>query len=473
MSHSAAAPRSTASSSPDLAIIGSGSGNTLITPFWDDKRVMMVERDPQFGGTCLNYGCIPTKMYVRTAHAAAFPAHAARINVTQETTAVDWNGLRNRVFGRIDAISAGGKRYRADEQPHVELVEHTAQLVGGTSFTVDGRTVTPDHLVIAAGSRPALLNIPGEDLPGVHTSDTIMRLPEQPRRVAIIGGGFIASEFASIFAGIGSEVTQLIRGGQLMGGFDDEIRTIFTHQAETQWAIQRDVTVTEIVRTDDGIEVHVSPDSVAPVKADAVLVAIGRVPNTDRLRARDAGFDVHPDGRLAVDEFQRVLSGGEPVPGVWALGDISSPHRLKHVANHEARIVTHNLEHPDDLRASTGMPVVSAAFTNPEMARVGMTEAEARAVYGEDIAVKVQRYGDTAFGWANEDTFAAAKVVARRSSREILGADVVGENASILIQPVVMAMTFGIDALTAARGQYWPHPALSEVVENALLGLWD
>lgn len=466
----------------DLAIIGSGSGNSLITPFWDDRRVAIAEQGT-FGGTCLNVGCIPTKMFVRPAALARGPEEAARLGVTQHTDSVDWPGMRDRIFGRIDAISAGGERYRRDELDNVTLISQRVRLTGTHGFVADdGTHVEAKQLVIAAGSRAVLPEVPGIDLPQVHTSDTIMRLPELPRRVLVVGGGYIAAEFANIFSSFGSEVTQVHRGARLLRRSDVDIAERFTSEAARQWdlRLQRELAsvrlgddggvVAELVPT--GSAAAGSPNASESIPVDVVLVAVGRTPNSDLVGAREAGLDLHEDGRIAVDAFQRVLSGGEPVVGLYALGDISSAAQLKHVANHEARVVAHNLEHPDDLRPSRQEVIPAAIFTDPEIAQVGWTEAEAVAEIGaEHVTTKVQAYGDTAYGWALEDRTGVFKVVADRRDGRILGAHVLGYQASNLIQVVVTAMSFGIDAHTAARGQYWIHPALMEVTENALLGL--
>ncbi|WP_427870855.1 mycothione reductase [Leucobacter luti] len=458
----------------DLAIIGSGSGNSLITPFWDDRRVVIAEKGV-FGGTCLNVGCIPTKMFVRPATLARGPEEAARLGVTQETTAVDWVGIRDRIFGRIDPISAAGERYRAEELENVTLVSQEVRLDGPRAFVAaDGTRVEAEQLVIAAGSRAVLPEIPGIDLPQVHTSDTVMRLPELPRRILIIGGGYIACEFAGVFSGLGSEVLQVHRGDRLLRRIDSEISDAFTVEAAKRWGLQLGSTVESIApAAGGGVVAEVAgPDGVASVEADVVLVAVGRRPNSDLVGAGEAGLDVLPDGRIAVDEFQRVLSGGAPVDGVYALGDVCSEAQLKHVANHEARVVAHNLEHPEDLIAARHEAIPAAVFSDPELAQVGLTEAEAIAQIGaEHVTTKTQKYGDTAYGWALEDETSLFKVIADRRSGKILGAHVMGYQASNLIQVVIMAMSFGIDAFTAARGQYWIHPALMEVAENALLGL--
>ena len=169
-----------------------------------------------------------------------------------------------------------------------------------------------------------------------------------------------------------------------------------------------------------------------------------------------------------------MLSGGQPVEGLWALGDVSSPHQLKHVANAEARVVSHNVVHPDDQRSTDHRFVPAAVFTEPQIASVGMTERAARAWAertGHEITVKVQDFGDVAYGWAMEDHVGLCKLIADSGTGELLGAHLIGREASNLIQPLVQGMAFGLRVHEMARGQYWIHPALAEVVENALLGL--
>lgn len=453
----------------DLAIIGSGSGNTLITPFWDDKSVVLADGGI-FGGTCLNVGCIPTKMFVRPAQLARTPAEAARLGVTMHTEGSDWASIRDRIFSRIDPISKAGRNYRA-ELPHVQLVEQQVTLDGTHAFVApDGTRVETKQLVIAAGSRAVLPEVPGIDLDGVHTSDTIMRIDELPQRIVIIGGGYIACEFAAIFSGLGSHVTQLVRGDVLMRDLDEEIRDAFNAEATSHWDVRFNHPIKRIVAGPTG-GLTVGTDTEA-FDADVVLVATGRTPNTDLIGAAEAGLDLHDDGRLVVDAYQRVLRDGQPVEGVYALGDISSPHQLKHVANYEARVVAHNLEHPDVLRPNEQPPVPAAVFTHPELATVGLTETQAREEFGADhVKAHTQRYGDTAYGWAMEDGAALFKVVSDARTGKILGAHVMGYQASNLIQPVITAMSFDITAHDFARGQYWIHPALMEVTENAILGV--
>lgn len=445
----------------DLAIVGSGSGNSLLTPFWDGKQVAIAESGV-FGGTCLNVGCIPTKMFVRPAQLARTWQEAEKLGVQLPPGRADFAAIRDRIFARIDPISAGGLEYR-QQAGNVTVLGEVQLLDERTLRTADGTEIQAEQIVLAAGSRPALPDIDGIDLPGVHTSDTIMRI-EQPRRLLVIGAGFIACEFASIFAGLGTEVTQLVRGEKLLKYLDDEICEAFNSQVD--WDVQLHAEPQSIAAGPEGLSVRTGAGTFT---ADAVLVATGRRPNTEF--TAPAGLDLHPDGRLQVDQFQRVLRGGEPVAGLYALGDISGEQQLKHAANHQARVVAHNLEHPDDLREVSEAAIPAAVFTHPEIAHIGLTEAQARAEIGEHITVKTQKYADTAYGWAMEDDQGLFKVVADQRDGRILGAHVLGYEAANLIQPLITAMNLGIDAHTLARGQYWIHPALMEVAENALLGL--
>ena len=198
---------------------------------------------------------------------------------------------------------------------------------------------------------------------------------------------------------------------------------------------------------------------------DTVLVATGRASNSDLLDVEATGVKVDDSGTIVVDEYQRTSAHG-----IWALGDVSSSYQLKHVANLEARVVQHNLLHPDDLMEADHRFVPSAVFTSPQVATVGLTEREAVEKGIAFIATR-QMYADIAYGWAMEDSTSFAKVLADPETGLLLGAHIIGPQASNLIQPLIHAMSFGQTARDVARGQYWIHPALSELVENALLDL--
>ncbi|MEP7036587.1 MAG: mycothione reductase [Actinomycetota bacterium] len=446
----------------DLAIIGTGSGNSLVTPDFDHKRVAVIESG-KFGGTCVNVGCIPTKMYVYAADVANTIAHAGPYGVDATFDGVRWTDIRDRIFARIDAMAESGRDYRVNGPNTTAFLGH-ATFTGPKSLHVDtGEEVTADQIVIATGGHPSVPQEVGESGVPFHTSDTIMRMDKLPKHLVILGSGFIASEFAHIFSAFGSKVTVVARQGAMMRQLDTEISRRFTKLAQEQWDVRLNTTLTKLTGHEGEVRLDFADGSHA--SGDVLLVATGRVPSTAHLGLEQAGIATHEDGRVKVDEHGRTN-----VEGIWSLGDVSSDYQLKHVANHEARIVAHNLAHPGDLRTFDHRFVPSAVFTSPQIATVGSTEEQLKA-RGRKYFTATQAYGDTAYGWAMEDTTGVCKVIADPATGELLGAHILGYQASILIAPLIQGMSLGQNVHQMALGQYWIHPALSEVVENALLGL--
>ncbi|MEO3757400.1 mycothione reductase [Mycobacterium sp. B14F4] len=455
----------------DIAIIGTGSGNSILSERYLDKTVAICE-EGVFGGTCLNVGCIPTKMFVYAAGVAQQARESSLYGVDAHVDGVRWPDMVSRVFGRIDPLALGGENYRRSS-PNVEVfASHTR--FGPTKpdgrhtlRTEDGDEFTADQVVIAAGSRAVVPEAVTACGVPYHTSDTIMRIDDVPEHLIIIGGGFIACEFAHVFSSLGSHVTLLLRGSTLLRGHDDDIAMRFTDIAAKKWEIRNHHELADARAVGDGVEVTCTDG--AKMRGDTLLVATGRTPNGDLLDAEQAGVKVTASGQVVVDEFQRTTARG-----IFALGDVSSDHQLKHVANHEARVVKHNLlqdwEDTEAMMPANHRHVPSAVFTDPQIASVGLTENQARA-QGYTIKVKIQDFSDVAYGWAMEDTTGIAKIIVDDESGLILGAHIMGHQASSLIQPVIQAMAFDLPARDMARGQYWIHPALPEVIENALLAL--
>jgi mycothione reductase len=446
----------------DLAIIGSGSGNSLVNPDFEDWRIAIIE-ESTFGGTCLNVGCIPTKMYVYPADVARHARDAGPLGLDATIDRVRWADLRDRIFGRIDPISAGGRDYRQHGKNTTLYETHTEFVDAHTLALGTGETITADRIVIAAGSRAVVPELVTKSGVPFHTSDTVMRIDDVPPRVAILGGGYIAAEFAHVFSSFGSEVNLILRGDRLTKHIDADIASAFTAIISQRIKVSAGYQLAGVSERNGGVCVTLADRS--EVEADLLLVATGRVPNGDRLNLTAAGVDTHPDGRVAVDSYQRTS-----VPHIWALGDVSSEYQLKHVANHEARVVAHNLAHPDDEIESDHRFVPAAVFTHPQLATVGLTEAQAED-RGLRYVTAIQEYSSTAYGWAMEDTTSLCKLIADADTGQLLGAHIMGEQAATLIQPLIQAMSFGLGVREMARGQYWIHPALTEVVENALLSL--
>ncbi len=442
----------------DLIIIGSGSGNAIPEEFADWK-IALVERGT-FGGTCLNVGCIPSKMFVLPADVAEAAKHGDRLGLDTSFNGADWPAIRDRVFNRIDPIAAGGEQYRAEGTENLELIRGTARFVGERVLEIDGRQITAERILVATGSRSQLPSIPGLDQVRVHTSDTVMRLETLPERLAIIGGGFIATELGHVFSGYGSAVTLFNRSGRLLRFEDGELSERFTEVFGRRVDLRLNTVPDRVEQVGETIRLHVGDEV---VEADQLLVAAGRVPNADLVAAEAGGLALHDDGRIKVDDTMATS-----VPGVWAIGDVSNSYQLKHLANLEAKIAFWNMRHPDQPRTVDYRAVPHAVFSDPQVGSVGLTEEQAIEA-GRNFVVGRRDYGGTAYGWALEDSDSFAKVLIDADTGLIIGAHILGPQAASLVQPLIQAMQFGQTARALAEEVFYIHPALTEVVENALL----
>ena len=455
----------------ELLIIGTGSGNSILTPDFDGVDVAIVERDV-FGGTCLNRGCIPSKMFVYAAEIAELArVTGPRLGVHTSFDGADWPAIRDRVFDRIDPIAAGGERYRTEEQDNVTVYRGSAAFTGPRSLDVamnDGGTesLTADTIVLAAGARAVVLDVIAESGVRYHTSDDVMRLDALPDRLIVVGGGYIGAELGNVFGMLGSHVTIINRSEVLLSQEDPEISRRFTDAYAEKFDLITGATITAATEDAAGIHLDVLTDAAhrgSPATFCSSLRAelqtlINCMSKPQILRSMLNGY-------VITDEFLRTTS-----PEVWALGDITNPAQLKHTANAEAKVVAHNIAHPDDLRTIDRRATPHAIFGHPQVAAVGLTEPQA-AEAGRNVVVSTRMFGDTAYGWAMEDTTSVCKLIADADTRLLLGAHIIGPQASTLIQQLIQGMMFGQTVDEMARGQLYIHPALTEVVEQALLDL--
>jgi mycothione reductase len=452
----------------DLIIVGSGSGNSIVNPEMDGWRIAIIERWT-FGGTCLNRGCIPSKMLVYAADVAESAANDndPKYGVTTRFESADWPAIVHRVFGRIDPIAQGGLDYR-HSLPNVTVYEGNAVFVGERTLEVNGVTIIGDRVVLATGARSFIPDIHGIDEVPYHTSDTILRAAHQPKNLVVLGGGFIAAELSHVFRSFGSRVTMINRAHRLLSAQDHDISQRYTQLAADRFELVLGATVQRVYMTAEGVGLRVSTaNGEVTVEGDSLLVAAGRRPNGDQIDAEKAGIEIGSMGEVVVDAYGRTSAAG-----VWALGDINGRYQLKHMANGEAKVVQHNLLHPDDLRPLDTRPAPHAVFGSPQVGAVGLTETQAKQL-GRPVSVVSHGYGGAAYGWALEDTGSFCKLIGDPATRTILGAHVIGYQASLLVQLLVQGMHLGSTVDEMATGQIWIHPALSEVVEQALLLLID
>ena len=452
----------------DLIIVGTGSGNSVINDEMDGWRIAIVERWT-FGGTCLNRGCIPSKMMVYAADVAESAAkdNGPKYGVTTRFESADWPAIVKRVFSRIDPIAEGGREYRLS-LPNVTVYEGNAQFVGDRTLVVNGQEIRGERVVIATGARAFIPPIRGIDEVPYHTSDTIMHVAHLPQHLIVLGGGFIAAELSHVFRSLGSRVTIINRGHRLLGAQDHDISKRYTELVRDRFDVVLGAHVDRIYMTAQGVGLRVTTAAGEhTIEGDTLLVATGRKPNGDQIDAAAAGVEIGESGEVIVDPYGRTTADN-----VWALGDVNGRYQLKHMANGEARAIQHSLLHPDDPQPLDKRPAPHAVFGSPQVGSVGMTEKQADEL-GRPTTVITHAYGETAYGWALEDADSFCKLIGDPATRTLLGAHVIGYQASMLVQLLVQGMHLGTTVDEMATGQIWIHPALSEVVEQALLKLID
>jgi mycothione reductase len=446
----------------DLVIVGAGTGNMLPAGKFDGWRIAIVEAT-RFGGTCLNRGCIPSKMLVVTADIAQTVREAGRFGIGAQWTGADWTAIRDRVFGRIDPLPEAAVSYRRANGIDVFLGE--ARFTAPKVLRVNGDELTARHFLLAAGSRPRIPPIPGLAETPYVTSNDVMRLDALPRSMAVLGGGYIAAEISHIFGALGTDVTIVARYGHLLPRHDDDVRARFTERYQQRFDLRLRSTVERVSAAGNGVRLDLAT-STGPqqVEAEVLLVATGRIPNSDRLDVAAAGVAVDPHGHVRTDDTYATTA-----PGIWAIGDLANHFQLKHLANAEARVAWHNIRHPEQPRRAAFPVVPSAVFADPQVASAGATEQELQAAH-RPYVVATRPYAETAFGWALQDTTSFVKILADPASRLILGAHILGPQAATLIQPLVQAMCLG-NTVDEVRGLLYIHPALTEAVEQCLLKL--
>ena len=386
-----------------------------------------------------------------------------KLGIDANVTSVRWTDILNRIYDRIDPIAEGGETYRKS-LPNVDVYKGHATFVGPNTIKVNGDVLFGDHIVIATGARPRIPEIVGLENINYQTSDSIMRMENIPQRLSILGGGYIATEMAHIFSSLGSDVTLIVRGRRLLLAEDHDLSHRFTEAFKERVTVHLNTTIQGISmkgRSDLEIQCRSSNEDFT-LESDELLIATGRVPTSDELNLEAAQIETE-NGYIRTDKWMRTN-----IESVFALGDVTNPHQLKHTANAETRVVSHNLIQPEAMIQIDLDPIPHAVFTNPQIAAVGATEQALRES-GEDYITALADYSEVAYGWAMEDTSGFCKVIVDPNSSLLLGAHILGPQASTLIHQLIQGMRFNRTVHELARGMLYVHPALNEVVENALI----
>jgi len=416
----------------DLFVIGAGSGGVRASRVAASlgARVAVAE-ESDLGGTCVNLGCVPKKLFVYAAHFRDDFEDAAGFGWSLGDRRFDWPTLvanKDREIARLNGIY---RRLLVDAG--VDLLEARARVNDAHTLEIAGRTITAANILIATGSQPSMPDIPGIEL--ALSSDQIFHLAELPRRIVVVGGGYIAVEFAGIFHALGVETTQLYRGPLFMRGFDDDVRNFLAAEMRARdLDLRFEARVSSIEKAAGGLRATLEDGSV--LEADAILYATGRVPKTREIGLEEAGVELNAKGAVSVDAFSR-----SSVSSIWAIGDATDRINLTPVAIHEGTCVWKTLFGGVDTKPDhTG--VAPAVFSRPPIGTVGPGEAAAREIYGEiDIYRSTFRALKHTLTGREERTL--MKLIVDRASDRVVALHMVGADAGEIIQGFAVALKCG------------------------------
>jgi glutathione reductase (NADPH) len=420
----------------DLFVIGAGSGGiaTARRAAEYGAKVGIAEND-RLGGTCVNRGCVPKKLMVYASHFPNFFEEARGYGWSEVKSALNWEAMITAVNNEVDRLN--GIYQRMLDNSKVELFSSHARFIDPHTIEVGDTKVTADNVLVAVGGKPFLPNILG--IEHAITSNEMFHLKEQPKRIAIIGGGYIGCEFACIMNGLGTEVTQIIRGDKILRGFDDDLRTeIQEGMARHGIRLLNKSQLIAIEKCPEGITVSVGKgDRADTVIADAVsLAAVGRKPNIQNLGLENTGIQLH-DGAIAVDRYNQTAE-----PNIYAVGDCTDTIQLTPVAINEGRAFADTV-FGGKSRVMSYENVPSAIFTTPEAATVGLTEAEAIEQYGKAVKVFYTRFRPMYYTLAGKEEKTMMKLLVDGNTDKVIGAHMVGDSAAEIIQGVAIALKAG------------------------------
>jgi len=450
----------------DVLVVGSGSGmNIVAVAAASGLKTAVVESGPM-GGTCLNRGCIPSKMLIYPADVMAIADEAKSIGVDVSVASVDFQKVMQRMQQFVSEDSTH-QASAVETDSNITWFKEVGEFVSDYTMQVGDRTIRGERIFIVSGARPDVPSVKGLRDVGYLTSDTVLKLETQPKSMLIIGGGYIAAEYGHFFSSICTKVTILQRGPRLLPEEEPEISELLKQEMSKRMEIFTNHEAVE-AREKGSLKTIAAKNretsQLREFSAEALLVAAGRVPNSDLLKPEKTGVELDERGYIKVNEY---LETGKK--SIWALGDAIGKQMFKHVANYEAEIAWHNSSH--DHKAKVDYSAAPhAVFTHPQIASVGLKEAEAKQ-QGKKILVGISHYKDTALGAAMGEPAGFVKVIVEHDTYRLLGGHIIGPQASILIQEIVNAMNTEDKTFMPIARTMHIHPAMTEVVQKAFYNL--
>jgi len=448
----------------DAVVIGSGSGMSIAEEATNHgMKVAVIDKGPLVGGTCLNLGCIPSKMLIYIADRIVEIQEAEKFGIGAVINSVDFSTAMERMR---NSRQESQKHIRAGiaQAENLDFYEGEGHFTADYTVEVNGENIRGDKIFIASGSRPFVPPIQGVAYADYLTNETVLELTEKPQSLIIIGGGYIAVEYGHFFAAMGTEVTVLEMMDRLVLSEEPEIAELLRKKLDQRMEIHTGTQVKEIAGDKHGGKVTImAVDSKTGKEqrftAQKIMMAVGRRSNADILKVENTGVETDKKGFIKVNEYMETN-----MKNIFAVGDANGQQMFTHVANREAAIVARNVFHDSGLKMDYTV-IPHAVYSYPQIASVGLQEAEARREH--EVLIAKTSYHDTAKGEAMMEKEGFAKAIVEKDSEKILGFHIIGPVAPILIQEVVNAMTSGghIDEINQS---IHIHPALSELIGATL-----
>ena len=444
----------------DIIVIGSGGGVKISTPSSKlGYKVALIEKGP-LGGTCLNRGCIPSKMLIHAAEIAQVIQEAHRFQVIPQGYKVDFSALVHRVCESIDAESLSINP-GIEANPNIDWYAQHARFLGDRRLQVGEEEISGEKIFIAAGARPSIPNIKGLKQVPFITSTEALRLDQFPKKMVVIGAGYIATELAFYFGSLGTEIHMFARS-RMLKGEDSEIRAEFEKVFSQHHHVYFNTLPSRIEHQDGRFKIFYKDQrgQSHEIECDQVLVATGVVPNSDQLDLEKTGVEMRQNGFIKVNEYLRTTANN-----IWAFGDIAGNFLFRHSANFEGQYLFASVIHQatQDPIDYSGMP--HAIFTHPQIAAVGEREEELKE---RDVQyVKgINPYSSSAMGMALRSNYGFVKLLIEKQTHRILGCHIIGPEASVLIHQIIPLIRMQ-GKLEDLLYMIHIHPALSEIVRNA------
>ena len=445
----------------EVVVVGGGPGGYVAAIRAADlgKEVLLVEEKARRGGTCLLEGCIPSKTLVHAVELIATAREAEKIGISYSEPTIDLPKLRAWTESVVDGLSTGIDTLL--RRRGIEVIQGRARFDSARHVSIQGSDVSGvdyRQAIIATGSR--VTTVPGLDGEGIWTSTDALALREVPARLLVIGGGYIGLELGLVYAGLGSEVTVVDQNPNLLAGVDPDLVAIMMKSAEKRFhQVLRGVKVRGIDKSGERFVTTIELDGKqSSIETDAVLVAVGRKPNSNELGLHALGVEVNSRGFIPTDELCRTN-----VPNIYAIGDVTPGPMLAHKASREGKVAAEVIAGENAAFDNRSIPAV--VFTDPEIAWAGLTELEAKA---QGLDYHIGKFPLTALGRARTlgRTDGQVKVISEPSTNRLLGVGMVGVNASELIAEASLALEMGA-TLEDLIVTIHPHPTLSESLMEA------